>query len=368
MIWRKGDKMINRVEVKGFKSIRDMKLELYPLNVLIGANGAGKSNFISLFQLVNQVMESQLQLFTGKTGGSDNLLHFGLKATQELSVKLFFQPNSYQFTLVPSQSNSFVFSDEQCSFQAEGYLKPLDIRLGSGHTETKMYSDAQAFPGSISDQVIDKIKSWKIFHFHDTSETSHMKQPCNIDDNITLRPDAANIAAFLYYLKSGFPRHYKNIVDTVRLVAPFFEDFILRPLPLNDKMIQLEWKEVGTDKYFNAHSLSDGTLRFVCLVVLLSQPNLPSIILLDEPELGLHPSAVTCLAGLLQSAASRTQVIAATQSVTLVNQLEPRHIIVVDRHENQSVFKHLDKQDMSDWLEDFGLGDLWEKNIFGGRP
>jgi predicted ATPase len=195
-----------------------------------------------------------------------------------------------------------------------------------------------------------------------------VKQTCNIDDNRFLHHDAANLAAFLFWMKQKHAGHYRNIEDTVRQIAPFLEGFHLEPARLNEKRIQLEWKEKGSDAFFNAHSMSDGTLRFVCLAALLLQPNLPSVILLDEPELGLHPAAITLLAALLESAAERTQVLAATQSVTLVNQFTHDRIWVVDREDGASTFRHLAHSDLSAWLDGYALGELWEKNLLGGRP
>ena len=137
---------------------------------------------------------------------------------------------------------------------------------------------------------------------------------------------------------------------------------------MNPEKIRLEWEEHGSDTFFDTSALSDGTLRFICLATLLLQPNLPSVVLIDEPELGLHPAAIHVLAGMLQSASTRTQLLVATQSVTLVNQFELDEVWVVDRKEGESHFNHLKEADMSVWLEDYGLGELWEKNILGGRP
>src|SRR2546427_3037694 len=156
--------------------------------------------------------------------------------------------------------------------------------------------------------------------------------------------------------------------ETITQVAPFFNDFALRPDPTPKESIRLEWREKGSDFPFRAAHLSDGTLRFICLATLLLQPTPPSTVLIDEPELGLHPYAITVLASLLKSASTKTQVIVSTQSVPLVNQLQPEDILVVDRAQGQSTFRHLGSEELKDWLEDYGLGDLWEKNLFGGRP
>src|SRR5208283_1837977 len=195
-----------------------------------------------------------------------------------------------------------------------------------------------------------------------------VKGTADVEDNRYLRPQAENLAAFLYWMQQRQPDHFANIQDTLRQIAPFFEEFRLAPSKLNESKIRLEWKEKGSDAYFNASSLSDGTLRFICLATLLLQPELPKVVLLDEPELGLHPAAISLLADLLSSTATHTQVLAATQSVTLVNQFQPEEVWAVDREEGESVFRHLSKQDMSAWLEAYGLGELWEKNLLGARP
>lgn len=359
---------LDRIEVQGFKSIRKIDLQLRALNVLIGANGAGKSNFISLFNLLNNIVENNLQLFVGKSGGADAFLHYGQRITAELLIRLHFGQNGYEVKLVPSTNDTLIFSDESCWFRGQGYPMPYTHHLGSGHKETKLHEESRQPRVTVSAHVLASLTSWKVYHFHDTSNQAEVKKTGDIEDNRALRPNASNLAAFLYLLSQRYPQHYKRIVETIRLVAPFFDDFVLGPSRLNPDKIQLEWKELHSDAYFNAHSLSDGTLRFICLATLLLQPHLPTTLLIDEPELGLHPYAITMLAHLLQSAAAKTQVIVSTQSVPLVNQFSPEDIVVVDRGEDQSTFRRLDVNSMEDWLEEYGLGDLWEKNLLGGRP
>lgn len=361
--------MLDHLEVTGFKSIEKMDLKLGRLNVLIGGNGAGKSNFISLFQFINRIVEGKLQVYTAQAGGVDSLFRFGPKYTDKISVRLDFGAQSYGFSLLPTQENTLVLDEEKfLLFQGDGTGKPREIILGSGHKESLLPAAAKNDPVKPVQELLEKMKSWKNHHFHDTGNTSKVKGLCNINDNMALNHDASNLAAYLYYLKETHHQHYENIVDTIRLAAPFFDDFLLRPNPLNKEMIQLEWREKQSDAYFNAHSLSDGSLRFICLATLLMQPHLPSTIMLDEPELGLHPYAVSLLADLLRTASQTSQVIVATQSVTLVNQFTPGDIIVVDRVAGQSEFKHLKKAEIKNWLEEYGIGDLWEKNILGGRP
>ena len=347
------------IRIKGFKSIRDTeKLSLRHLNVLIGSNGAGKTNFVSVFKLLNNVVEKRLQLFVAQSGGANSFLHFGSKVTSSIEISLNFGQNSYVIELSPSQDDSFVFTKEICYFKSPQYSKPYSENLGAGHKETQLIEEMRRNPGKVANYVFNNLSGWKVYHFHDTSDSAKVKQTGDLNDNAILRADASNLAAFLYWMRETRRDYYELIVKTIRLAAPFFDDFNLRPSPLNNKKIQLEWREKGSDSYFNAHTLSDGTLRFICLSTLLLQPTLPSTILIDEPELGLHPYAITLLANLLQSAAEKTQVIVSTQSVPLVNQFTPEDIIVVDREDGQSVFKQLDKQSTEHWLEEYGLGDL----------
>ncbi|NTV46233.1 MAG: AAA family ATPase [Chlorobiales bacterium] len=358
---------LEAISIKGYKSIRELeKFPLTSLNVLIGANGSGKTNFISAFKLLNQIVDENLQLFIGQQGGADTLLYFGRKVTEQLELSLIFGENGYQCLLIPGISDMFIFADELISYKAYGYT----TSIGRGHRETKLFEESRKKPNqtTISDYVITAMKSWRVYHFHDTSTAAKVKQSGNINDNEVLRADASNLAAFLYLLRETKEPYYRKIVSTIRLVAPFFDDFNLRPDQLNPEKIQLEWREVGSDAYFNSHVLSDGTLRFMCLATLLLQPKMPSTILIDEPELGLRPYAITMLASLLRSAANQTQVIVSTQSVPLVNQFQPEDIIVVDRDDHQSTFRRLAEKELEGWLDGYGMGDLWEKNVLGGRP
>jgi predicted ATPase len=358
---------LDRIKLEGFKSIREMELDLRLLNVLIGANGAGKSNFISAFRLLNQIVERHLQSFVGKAGGADALLYFGHKSTDKINIELTFGDNAYKCILAPSTGDTLIFEEEVCLYKPEHFHQPFFENLGGGHRESRLEKHASQ---DVVSYILKIIRDWQVYHFHDTGDAARVKKTGDINDNEALRPDASNLAAFLYRLKERHSIHYRNIVQTIRLAAPFFDDFRLRPSPLSPDKILLEWKERDSDVHMNASALSDGTLRFMCLATLLMQPAelLPSTILIDEPELGLHPYAITLLSSMLKSAATKTQIIVSTQSVPLVNQFTPEDLLVVDREEGQSIFKRLNAKELSGWLEEYGLGDLWEKNVIGGRP
>lgn len=355
---------ITRIVLRGYKSIAECDIELGRLNVLIGANGAGKSNFIGFFRLIPRILDEQLQLSIGEMGGPDALLHFGRKQSEEMRAELYFGNNGYRFTLRPTQDNRMVFAQEALWWNQHG-----DWRSKSGHFES--YAEQQKTTTAIYDYVVPTMRSWRLYHFHDTSRSALVKQIHGINDNEYLREDARNLAAFLYRLKlqdeSG---NYRRIVKTVQLIAPFFGDFHLRPTVENKDKIQLEWTEAGRDVPFTASALSDGTLRFICLATVLLQPEafMPATILIDEPELGLHPFAITVLAGLMKSASEQHQLIVSTQSVELVNEFEADDLIVVDKSGGASTLRRLDIETLREWLADYSLGELWKKNLLGGRP
>ena len=354
---------ISRLVIKGYKSIEGLDLRMGRLNILIGANGAGKSNFIGFFRMIQNILDRNLQNYVGLAGGPDTVLHFGRTSTSFVKGELYFGNNGYLFTLQPTADNRLMFSNEALWWNVKGDWHP-----GSGHFETKF---AERGPhGMIWDHVVPPMRSWRVYHFHDTSNTALVKQVHGINDNLFLRDDASNLAAFLLRLREKFPEHYGRIVKTIRLVAPFFGDFLLRPTVFNSEKIQLEWTEQSKDVPFTASELSDGTLRFMCLATVLLQPDefKPAAILIDEPELGLHPFAVTILGGLMKSASLENQLIVSTQSVELVNEFEVEDLIVVDKRAGGSSFMRPDVEKLAEWLEEYSLGDLWKKNILGGRP
>jgi predicted ATPase len=355
-------KQLSHVIIHGYKSIAECNLPLGAINVLIGCNGAGKSNFISFFKMIREMQEFNLQAYVSKQGGPDALLHFGRKRTPLLKAEFYFGDNGYKFSLEPTQDNRLMFSDESFFWQTSG-----DKSLGSGHFESKA---SQGTHTGIDDYVLPAIKEWRVYHFHDTSDTALVKQPRNINDNAYLRHDASNLASYLYLLRNKYSGHFKRIVQTVQMVAPFFGDFHLRPSPENQDIIELEWVERGQDIPFKAHYLSDGTLRFICLATVFLQPEelQPETILVDEPELGLHPFAIELVASMMKSGALKKQLILATQSVEFLNQFDPEDILVVDRTQGLSSFKRWEEKQLVEWLKDYTLGELWKKNFLGGRP
>ncbi len=361
---------LTKIRLKGWKSIREVELDLGPLNVLIGANGSGKSNFISYFKLLNEMSEGRLQEYIARVGGADSLLHYGAKLTafieSELNFKTQSNDQSYYLRFAHAASDTLIFADEMLTLPKVRYQ-------ASGHKEMKIQmlgESVENYPGRI---ILQKFtSSCRVYHFHDTSSEAASRQPTYIEENKSLLPDARNLAAVLYRYRqvSELRPAYERIVSTISQINPRFGDFVLEPRALNLSQIMLNWREKGRDYMFGPHQLSDGTLRVMALATLLLQPEkeLPGILLIDEPELGLHPYALGVIAALLRKVSHHTQVIVSTQSAELLNFFEPEEVIVVDRKKEESEFRRLSASELSAWLEDYSLSELWEKNVLGGGP
>jgi len=367
---------IQRINIHNFKSIRDSgDIPIGPINVLIGPNGVGKSNFIQFFKLLNSIYKRRLKFFTADNGYENRILYFGRKQSKSLEGSIVFKPeqgntnNRYDFRLVPQAQNvGFYFEKDLGGFNsyAKGWNENwfYEELGGAGKEESELSNSTL----SRAKYLCKYFEDFKVFHFHDTSPGSPLKQANKTNDYEYLKEDGSNLAAFLFKIKDTHPQHFKIIEHTIRSVAPFFDRFDLRPDAKNQETIFLNWLEKDSYEYFNAHNLSDGTLRFIALATLLLQPDAPKTIIIDEPELGLHPFAIQKLGALIKSASVKSQVIISTQSVNLVDQFSANDIIVVEREGGQTIFSRQNNESLKKWLDDYTLGELWEKNILGGRP
>ena len=383
------------ITIKGFRSIASItELALGPINVLIGPNGSGKSNFIGAFSFLRAIREGRLQEYVQRAGGADRLLRFGAKTTPSMEFALEFNNpdetrNGYTIQLSPTDLGQLAPTRESLY-----YWDPED--LGPKHVVAQRFAPApnywdpeylgpkhevvlppQGLEAKIrtsrskkASYVRGLLDSCLVYHFHDTSSASALKRNAPINDNRFLKPDGSNLPAFLYYLRRRHNAAYAFIRGAVRQAAPFFDDFQLEPMQLDESKIRLEWLHEGTDDYFDVSSLSDGTLRFIATSTLLLQPKklLPRVILIDEPELGMHPYAITLLASLIKQASTASQVIVSTQSSLLIDHFEPEDVLVADRVNGATELSRLNSEKLQGWLEDYSLGQLWEKNVIGGRP
>ena len=354
---------MEHIEIIGYKSIRKLELGLKPINILIGSNGSGKSNFLSFFEFLNKLYDQKLTEHINTLGGEDKILHKGSKVTESISSKIRFGRNAYSFRLKRG-ADSFVFASEGLWYDGNPYVEnPIEISNFKSEARIKEYTKLRA------DFIRGYLNSFKKYHFHDTGKLSPFNTQSNIENDIYfLYEKGENLAAFLFNIQKKNRIVYTRIINTIQSIAPFFSDFYFPQT--EDKTIKLQWQNKYSSTIYGATDLSDGTIRFIALATLFLQPDLPSTIIIDEPELGLHPFAISKLAGMIQSAAAKnTQVIVATQSADLVNHFNANAIITVDQKNGESSFNRLHEDDLSQWLDEYSIGDLWQKNIIpGGQP
>jgi len=358
---------IDSIDIEGYLSIRSAHVELRDLNVLVGANGAGKSNFISAMELLGRIADEEMGLYVGMRGGAAELLYRGADREDRIVLGVSSRPGGYRAALVPSARDELIFDRESVlEYDIPGSAQPREWSFARGQHETALpRSVPGGHVGELAADLLSVLSGCRVFHFHNTGLGAPPKLRADAADNLRLATDAGNLAPFLRSIRDHWPAHYERIRATIQDVAPFFRDFVLEE---EFGRLLLRWQQVNVDRYFSADALSDGTLRFICLSTLLLQPEPPRLIVLDEPELGLHPYAIVVLAGLLRSVSRRSQVLVATQSVTLMNQFEVEDLIVVDRVDGASTLIRHSAERFAGWLQDYSLGELWEKNLLGGRP
>lgn len=349
------------IEISGYKSIKNERIDLKPINLLIGANGSGKSNFISFFDFLNRLYNKNLNDYIALTGGENKILHKGQKITDAIRFKIEFENgnNGYSANLKLG-SDGLIFTEERLIYKGD---RGVDISRSDREARLKTTDNYRAR------HIIRYLDGFRTYHFHDTGYKSPFTIPSHIgNDAYYLYDNGANIAAFLYDIKTEEKIGYNKIVKTIQSIAPYFLDFYL--IPNNEGFIKLQWKDKFSDTIYGVNDFSDGTIRFIALSVLFMQPNLPDTIIIDEPELGLHPSAIAKLAGMIKSVSAKgCQVIIATQSTDLISHFSPDSIVTVDQIDGCSKFHRLNEKKLQEWLEDYTIDDLWKRNIIStGQP
>jgi len=367
------------LQIEGFRSIQSAALALRSLNVFIGANGAGKSNLIDFFRMLNYALSRGFQSpYISDRGPASRILHLGPKRTPVINAELKFTSdrgaNYYRFSLAHvRQDDTFVFTNEEVQFHADDHPAPtLPIPLGQGgHRESGFCDQATA-----NDSTVRFLKGLigrcRVYQFHDTGVDSFLRGKPFLDDNRYLRADGGNLAAVLLRLKGEQPAIFDEITRTIQAVLPWLDHFILEPEgPAGRQLVALRWRMTNQgDLDFVVGQLSDGSLRIIALITLLLLPGsmLPGILIIDEPELGLHPAAEGVIGGLIKQASRSCQIILSTQSATFIDNFEPHDVIVTELENARTSFNRLTAERLKKWLERYSLSQIWSKNIIGGRP
>lgn len=367
---------IKSLSLRGFKTIKELQeLEFEKVNIFIGANGSGKSNIVSFFEMISFMMRDAFSNYVSSNGFASSMLYHGQKVTRDIEADIKFHSDTgesdYRFRVSHTVGDNFLFMEETILYHKKGHETSYELPLSDGgYRETKL-KDLYHTNQTVR-YTKDLLSNIRVFHFHDTSKTAYIRQARPLESNSELMSDGGNLAPFLYRLSENQPKYYDRIISFIKMVAPFFDNFILKPY---GDSIQLKFKELNSDLELGSFRLSDGTIRFICLATLLLQPKktLPKIIIIDEPELGLHPVAIDILAEMLNIASTNAQIFITTQSERFINSFEPKNIIVIDRKKDEnsryySSFQKLNRENLSEWLEEYKISDMWNSNIIGGRP
>lgn len=369
-----GNNRLVQLELRGFKSIssgQPLVLNFGNINILLGANGSGKSNIISFFKMLGYMMNGSLQMFIAKNGTNQKFLHYGSKKTPCINASLKMESEQwsdvYRFSLTHAVPNRLIinFEEIECK-KLTKEEKPYRQQLVSDYNECGLLS-ATTEPCKMVKRI---LSGSKVFQFSDSSLSSPMRQASTEESAHYLQSEGNNLASFLLFLRRNFSASYQRIVRYVRSVMPQFRDFYLEP---THGYVSLGWMDTsGNDYVLSSDQFSDGSIRFIALATLLLQPKdtMPAVIVIDEPELGLHPYAIDQLAEMIRDASLHAQVIIATQSPALIDNFDIDDITIVERDEkNDCTIAHkLDQQSYDEWLQSYTVSELWDKNVIGGRP
>ena len=371
---RTGHKL-TQITIKGFKSIafdRPVTLEVGDINILLGANGAGKSNIVSFFKMLGQMMNGNLQKFVAQSGTNQKFLYYGPKKTPTLSADIRLDDNGsqdiYSFSLSNAIPDRLIVNTEEITHYNPD-TNTTDIRQLSYDFNESALATVKS-QDDVCDDVKEFLAACKVYQFSDSSPLSPIRQASAGDTAHYLQSEGNNLPAFLLFLKNNYAESYNRIVSYVREVVPQFRDFYLEP---ERGYVSLKWIDTSANDYvLSSDQFSDGSIRYIALATLLLQPEetMPRVIVIDEPELGLHPYAIDQLTEMIKDASLHAQIIVATQSPALIDGFDADDVTVIERDEDAqcTVARKLNGQDYSEWLEEYTLSELWDKNVIGGRP
>lgn len=361
---------IRSVSIEGFRSLRNIQdLELPQLTVLIGANGAGKSTLIRFFEMLSWMLKSQnLQEFVLRHGGGDDQFFMGARKTPRIRAEICLETvmgyNEYRFDLTHlSASDTVMVMNEAYRFSDRTYPDRAKwTELGEVGKESRLPGQKNKTAATIT----KLLRQCATYQFHDTSANASIRNRWDVTETFRLRSDGGNLAALLLDLQSTDPRRYQLIVRQIQRVLPIFKDFVLEP---QMGKILLRWIGKHSDKVFGAHLTSDGSLRLFCLLTLLNLPpeRLPDVMFFDEPELGLHPHAITLVSAMFKRLAVFKQIFIATQSPYMVDCFELENVIVASANDGETVLRNLPREQYQAWLDDeYQLSDIWLQQAVGG--
>ncbi|MDO5844457.1 MAG: AAA family ATPase [Methanocorpusculum sp.] len=322
---------LKKIIIEGYKSIKSTEIEFGDINIILGANSVGKSNIMSVIELIKSVYEGTLEKLIKESGGANAYFHYGTKNTARIKLQMIFADKKYELSIKSSADDSVEIEYETFSKISPRKLYPIVL-----------------------------------YHFHDTGKYSPLKKSCDSGNCNYLYADGSNFPAVLYRIKNEAPDNFEKIIDTIRLVYPEFENFIF---DISDGNISIRWSDSTVKNFeYPISAMSDGTLRFAAISTLMLQPSPPELIMIDEPELGLHPFAINVLSDLIHMASLNSQILISTQSIQLINNFEAFDILIAEYTNGGTVITRPNLEELEDWLKKYSIGEIWQRNVFGGNP
>lgn len=386
---------IRSFRIRNLLSIRDATLELVtPVTLLIGPNGAGKTNLLRGIELLSRLVDDTFQGEIMRGGGfSEHFFQgspvadfdsaeqgegfdsrcFAIDVDYRINEQL---TNGYDVQFSRGTGDTALVRERLVFHNRAKFTAPFydgfqgnNGWLPLAHRSVLSAADDRSSRTGVQESIRRILTGCRVFHFDDSSSRSPVLQSCDVADNLRLHSDGRNLAAVLWRMRESDAERYAGIVRSVRVVAPFLEDFVVDPVYEGSHNTVLRWRQKGLDGIFSGERLSSGTLRFICLTVLLQQTNPPETIVLDEPELGLHPFAIYQLAEMLHEVASaERKIIVTTQSVTLANQFSLQELALVTRENGATTVNRPESEVYTQWLDDYSVGQMWENNVLNVSP
>lgn len=387
--------IFERIRVQGFRRLRDVDLKLRPLNVLIGANGCGKTSLLDVFSLLSASAKGDLREMISDIAGIDSNLttlrgvagekaRFARCELDKQVQTLGYAPLKYSITFKPSKT-SYEIPDESLTQQTDMTKSVPMKHLEVMHGRVRYY-DPNARQLMVPNWVYDPWESalsqvpnmyqepgtfrrtlGSSTHYHalDVSSRAPVRLPQQMREAKLPGPNGEDLAACLYWMREADPDRFETIEDTLRVAFPSFERLNFPPVAAG--LLAITWKEQDVKYPFYMHQLSEGTLRFLWLVTLLYSPGLTEVTLLDEPEVSLHPELLSILADCLRDASQRTQLIVATHADRLVRFLKPEEVVILDMEDGATTATRADELDLDAWLSEYTLDQVWQAGRMGGR-
>jgi len=404
--------MFDYIRIEGFRSFKKVELNMPRLAVLIGPNGGGKSNLLDLLMLMAEAGRGELAVGVNKRGGFRNIA-FGFDSSHEVRVEFRFREVLGQVSQTLTLPHSEAPEKKALDIRFRVGLQGLGVnfrvweeqlrvespdepslslgivnrdaagtvfRWSSGPDpqieERKLVDDIELAIFQVRDRnkytapwaVLRELQGGVFYRDIDVGPESQVRQSALVRPGILLLPNGSNLSSALYSIQQEYPDVWGEILEILKTAYPGFAKITV-PAGGGDGKVHLRWFEEPYEKEgVTANLLSDGTLKFLCLIAILMSPDPPPLICIDEPELGLHPDWIKLVAEMMQSAAARTQLIVATHSPQIVAGLDPEQVIVTEKIDGETNLTRLERRDLDKWLKEFNLSDLWLAGHFGGRP